>query len=394
MRRRTVCAAWVALALALPCAAQDEPAAASLRTKDAAVAGADRAIAYLVATQHPDGSWGSRSTDSLFDKGFAAETYYCYQMGAHALGVLALRRAPETAERRVALEKSVRWLSTAEMPLRGSNWDNDAVWAWLYGTVAMTEIARDPRFANDDWRGPIAQRGMEFVRWLEKNQVPDGGFGYYDDPIYTQRPKWATSFSTSAVLPALAVAMQLGWAQDPETATRAARYIQKCRLPNGAYEYDLNPIPRVRGGEEINNVRGSLGRIQACNWALSQFGDASVTTERIRDGVKLFFEHHKFLAVARMRPIPHEAYYANAGYFFYFGHFYCSQTIEMLPTEEREPFREQLREKLLLTQRKDGSFCDFQSTSYMTTSSTAFSAMALLAGIELPKPASAAEGAR
>jgi hypothetical protein len=145
-------------------------------------------------------------------------------MGAHALGVLALRRAPETAERRAALEKSVRWLATAQMPLRGSNWDNDAVWAWLYGTVAMTEIARDPRFANDDWRGPVAQRGMEFVRWLEKNQVPDGGFGYYDDPIYTQRPKWATSFSTSAVLPALAVAMQLGWAQDPETAARAARF--------------------------------------------------------------------------------------------------------------------------------------------------------------------------
>jgi hypothetical protein len=188
--------------------------------------------------------------------------------------------------------------------------------------------------------------------------------------------------------------MQLGWAQDPETAARAARYIQKCRLPNGAYEYDLNPIPRVRGGEEINNVRGSLGRIQACNWALAQFGDASVTTEVVRDGVKLFFEHHKFLAVACMRPIPHEAYYANAGYFFYFGHFYCSQTIEMLPAEEREPFREQLREKLLLTQRKDGSFCDFQSTSYMTTSSTAFSAMALLAGLESPKPATATEGAR
>jgi Prenyltransferase and squalene oxidase repeat len=387
-------AAHLALCLALPCFAQNDAANESLRTKAAAIAGADRALAFLVSTQHPDGSWGSKSTDSLFDDGFAAETYYCYQMGAHSLAVLALRRAPETQDRRAALEKSVRWLSTAVMPLRGSNWDNDAVWAWLYGTVAMTEIARDPRFANDDWRGPVAKRGMEFVRWLEKNQVPDGGFGYYDDPIYTQRPKWATSFSTSAVLPALAVAMQLGWAQDPETAARAARYIQKCRLPNGAYEYDLNPIPRVRGGEEINNVRGSLGRIQACNWALAQFGDASITTDRIRDGVKLFFEHHKFLAVARMRPVPHEAYYANAGYFFYFGHFYCSQTIELLPSEEREPFREQLREKLLLTQRKDGSFCDFQSTSYMTTSSTAFSALALLAGIEAQKPSQAAERAR
>ena len=139
--------------------------------------------------------------------------------------------------------------------------------------------------------------------------------------------------------------------------------------------------PRVHGGEEINNVRGSLGRIQVSNWALHQFGDKDTTVDRIRTGVEQFFEHHRFLAVARMRPVPHEAYYANAGYFFYFGHFYCSQTIELLPEAEREGFHVQLREKLLLTQRRDGSFCDFQGTSYMTTSSTAFAAMALLAGL-------------
>jgi len=381
-------ATLAALAFVPVAAAQESKptSAASLRTREAARAGADRALAFLVSSQHPDGSWASKSTDSLFDDGFAAETYYCYQMGAHCLATLALRRAPETPERRAALDKAVRWLTKATMPLRGSNWDNDAVWAWLYGTVAMTEVARDPRFMTDDWRGPVAQRGMEFVRWLEKNQVPDGGFGYYDDPINTQRPKWATSFSTSAVLPALGIAMQLGWSQDPETAARAARYVKKCRLPNGAYEYDLNPIPRVRGGEEINNVRGSLGRIQVCNWALAQAGDESVTTERMREGLVQFFEHHKFLAVARMRPLPHEAYYANAGYFFYFGHFYCGEVIELLPEGEREPFREQLREKLLETQRKDGSFCDFQNTSYMTTSSTGFAAMALLAGLGEAKP--------
>lgn len=362
----------------------------------AGTAGADRALAFLVANQNPDGSWGSHSTDSLFDAGFATETYYCYQMGAHCLATLALRRAPETKERRAALDKAVRWLVTTAMPLRGSNWDNDAVWAWLYGTVATTELYRDPRFQQDEWRGQVAFRGKEFVHWLESNQVPDGGFGYYDDPVYTRRPKWATSFSTSAVLPALGVAMQLGWAKDPETAARAASYIRRCRLPNGAYEYDLNPIPRVRGGEEINNVRGSLGRIQVCNWALHAFGDATLTIDAIRTGVAQFFEHHRFLAVARMRPFPHEAYYANAGYFFYFGHFYCSQTIELLPEAEQEAWHAQLRQKLLETQRQDGSFCDFQGTSYMTTSSTAFAAMALLAGLPAAdaKPASPVESAK
>ena len=348
---------------------------------EAARAGTDRALAFLVATQNQDGSWGSHSADSQFDAGFATETYYCFQMGAHCLAVLALRRAPETQERRAALDKGVRWLVTTALPMRGSNWDNDAVWAWLYGTVAATELQGDPRFQSDEWRAPVVQRGKEFVHWLERNQVPGGGFGYYDDPTFSRRPKWATSFATSAVLPALGVAMQLGWCSDPDTAERASSYIRRCRLPSGAYEYDLNPIPRVHGGEEINNVRGSLGRIQVSNWALHQFGDKDTTVDRIRTGVEQFFEHHRFLAVARMRPVPHEAYYANAGYFFYFGHFYCSQTIELLPEAEREGFHVQLREKLLLTQRRDGSFCDFQGTSYMTTSSTAFAAMALLAGL-------------
>lgn len=357
-------------------------AADDLGSPAAAAAGAARAIDFLVRTQHADGGWGSRSTDSLFDSGFATETYYCYQMGAHALATLALRRAPSTPERLAALERAVQWLVGAAMPLRGSNWDNDAVWAWLYGTVAMTELQQDPRFQGDRWQTKVAARGREFVRWLEKNQVPDGGFGYYDDPIYSRRPKWATSFATSAVLPALGIALQLGWAEDREIAARAARYIKRCRLPNGAYEYDLNPIPRLTGGEHINNVRGSLGRIQVCNWALHAAGDADTDVARIRTGVEQFFRHHEFLQVARMRPIPHEAYYANAGYFYFFGHFYCSQAINLLPAAEREDFHRQLRPHLLKPQRADGSSCDFQDTSYMTTSSTAFSAMALLAGLE------------
>lgn len=384
----------LAAALLLAAAgAQDEAPKPDLSTVAAGAAGADRALAFLVANQHPDGSWGTRSTDSLFDAGFATETYYCWQVGAHCLATLALRRAPETKERLEALDKAVRWLVTTAMPMRGTNWDNDAVWAWLYGTVATTELYQDSRFQGDEWRGQVAFRGKEFVHWLERNQVPGGGFGYYDDPTYSRRPKWATSFSTSAVLPALGVAMQLGWAQDQETMARAASYVRRCRLPNGAYEYDLRPIPRVRGGEEINNVRGSLGRIQVCNWALHQAGDKDLTVDAIRTGVERFFEHHRFLSVARMRPVPHEAYYHNAGYFFYFGHFYCSQTIELLPEAEQEKWHAQLRQKLLETQRQDGSFCDFQGTSYMTTSSTAFSAMALLAGLPAPAPKASNEEA-
>jgi hypothetical protein len=82
-----------------------------------------------------------------------------------------------------------------------------------------------------------------------------------------------------------------------------------------------------------------------------------------------------------MRPVPHEAYYANAGYFFFFGHYYCGLAIELLPPADREGFRQQLRQKLIETQRVDGSYCDFLGSSYMVTSSTAFATLGLLAGL-------------
>ena len=183
------------------------------------------------------------------------------------------------------------------------------------------------------------------------------------------------------MVPALDVASKLGWLSDASTHERAVAFVRRCRLPNGAYEYDLNPVPRLTGGEHINDVKGSLGRIQVCNWALRQAGEPTVTDAVIRRGVEQFFEHHRFLAVARMRPVPHEAYYMNAGYFFYFGHYYCGLAIELLPAVEREPFREQLRTKLLATQRPDGSYCDFLGSSYMVSASTAFATLAMQVGL-------------
>jgi hypothetical protein len=374
-----------------PLAAQDPtpaaPAAApaidpaELRTPAAAQAAVDRALAWFVATQNPDGSWGSKSCESTFEMTFSVETHYAWAVAAHALAVMSLLAADETPERRAALDKAVRWLVDCRMTKRGSNWDNDAVWGWLYGAVATVAVAQDPRFDTDDWRAAVHHRGREFVGWLQKNQEPLGGFGYYDDPPYTQRPKWGTSFSTAAVVPALDFAAHLGWLPDTTTGDRAAEYVRRCRLPNGAYSYDLTPVPRLRGGEHINQVKGSLGRIQVGNWALRRAGDDSVTDAHIRTGLQQFFEHHRFLHVARMRPIPHEAYYANAGYFFYFGHYYCGLVVEELPVDEREPWRQQLREKLLQTQRANGTYCDFLDSSYMIVSSTAFATLALQAGL-------------
>jgi hypothetical protein len=140
-------------------------------------------------------------------------------------------------------------------------------------------------------------------------------------------------------------------------------------------------VARITGGEHINRIKGSLGRIQVCNWGRAAAGDPRVTHDRIREGLEAFFEHHKFLDAARMRPIPHEAYYANAGYFYFFAHYYAAQAINLLPPEEREAWHARLRPHLAKTIRADGSTSDFLSSSYMILASTSYLSMALDLGL-------------
>ena len=244
----------------------------------------------------------------------------------------------------------------------------------------MVAAARDARFQGDKWKSRVAARGAEFYALLEHNQEPHGGWGYYEGPVVSQRPTWATSFATACVVPALVRARELGWSIDPQVIERATRYLESCHLPSGAYTYDLAPIPWV-GGESINDVKGSLGRIQVCNWALRRAGVKKVTDDSIREGLSAFFEHHKFLDVGRMRPIPHEAYYYVAAYFYMFGHCYAAQVINELPEAERAAWHQQLRAHLVKIQWADGSSLDFPNMSCMQIAGTSFSILALQAGL-------------
>ena len=357
-------------------------ATAQAPTEADARAARDRALAFLVTTQRDDGGFSRLTLEQIHEETYSVETFHAWGIAAHALACEALLRAPESPERRVALDRGLRWFSACRTPLRGSDWDNDAVWSWLYGVVLGTAVAADERFVGTELGADVAAKSRVFLDALVRNQVPTGGFGYYDDPPYTRRPKWATSFCTALVLPALEKAMSLGWLADPGVAARARRYVLDCRLPNGAFAYDLRPVPRSFAGESIDTVKGALGRIQVCHWALTEVGDASVSADDVRRGLGLFFAHHEFLATARMRPIQHEGNYANAGYFFLFGHEYAGRAIEALPETERAPWRQKFWAELLPTQRASGAFCDFLVSRYTVVAGTAMAALGLGAGLD------------
>lgn len=342
----------------------------------------DRAIAWLVREQHEDGSWAYPTPDHLGDFGYAWETYAAYRLAADALACEALRVAPETPDRRAALERGLAWLAEQRPLQRGADWDVDATWGSLYGYVVLVSAALDGRFDAEPWAPRLRESALRFWNDLAVRQTREGGWAYYDDPPFTLRPTWATSFCTALVLPSLIrgraeLALPIG----AERVERATEYLRRCALPNGAFAYDLNPVPQPYGGLHIDQVKGSLGRIQVCHVALARAGVGWVTADRVREGLAAFFEHHRMLDFARTRPIPHEGPYRNAGYFYLFAHYYAAQAIELLPEGEREGWHRKLRPHVIKTMATDGSTSDFLTASYQLVAGTSYAALALSIGL-------------
>ena len=285
----------------------------------------ERALNFLVTSQRENGSWGIGAPESTLELGFALETYYSWQLASQGLVCLALASAPETPEIRASLDKAIEFLCSTRMSTRASDWDVDYVWTAVYGFSAIVDLLGDARLARGPQTQALEKRGKEFLEVLLSHQALSGGWAYYDDPPFDRVPTWATSFTTAVVIPAMIKARdQRGWHIPPKVIERAVTYVQRCAMPGGAYSYDLTPVPRIRGVEHINLVEGSLGRIQVCNWALAVAGDPHITVDVLRDGLELLFTNHAFLDHVRTRPIPHEGFHSNAGYFYFFAHYYAA----------------------------------------------------------------------
>lgn len=367
------------------------PAAAARPARADVQASIDRGVAWLRSHQEADGSFGS-PRNAMFNAEFA--TYYTYVAWTYATtGLCAMTLceagdlAPDGADRK-ALDRAIDYLLANSELRRISEWDTDNVWGYVYGVQTFARLLRAPALADDPRRPRMIEVANRLIAHLTRWQTPVGGWAYYDTDATTIPPVWATSFTTAVCVIGLHEAKQAGLAVDEKVLAKAVDAVAHSRLPNGAYDYSINTISDPVGLEFINQVKGSLGRIQVGNVALCKSG--RLDARDVQWGVEQFFEHHRFLAVGRKKPIPHESWYAVAAYFFLFGHYYASEAIDLLPPEARARFAPKLQEKLLEIQEPEGSFWDFHISDYTRSYGTAFAVLALQRTLRASPPPAAA----
>lgn len=337
-------------------------------------------VEFLIRDQNPNGSWGSaRQTKGLNIYAPAPGAHDAFRCAVTAMAISALIESghcDEAGEAADSLERGTAYLLEHLPRVRRA--DATAiynVWTHAYGIQALVDL--HPR-VDEETQARIVEIINGQVDRLGRYESVDGGWGYYDFRIGAARPaSSAISFTTATVLVAFHEAKTIEGVVIPEKMVeRAIDSINRQRKSDHSYLYGEYLKARPLYG--INRPGGSLGRTQACNYALRIWGDGGITDEIVMEWLERLGDRNGWLDIGRKRPVPHEAWFAVAGYFYYYGHFYAACNLEFLSEKEAAPYREMLIGILLDLQESDGSWWDFPFYSYHQPYGTAFAVMSLV----------------
>ncbi len=337
-----------------------------------------RGVDFLLKRQNANGSWGSvaitRPGEVLAP---VPGAHHAFRAAVTGLCISALIETggdrPEVAG---ALDRAEAWLFEQLPRVRRA--DPEVFynsWAHAYAIQALVRLLE--RQPDDEMRRrKIRELIAQQIDMLDRYEVVDGGWAYYDFEARTRTPSGSTiSFVTATVLVALDEARRVGAEVPDRLIERARASILRQRKPDFSYLY--GEYLKDRPMREINRPSGSLGRSQACNLALRRWGDPLVTDAVLTEWLDRLVVRNGWLDMGRKRPIPHESWCQVAGYFFYYGHYYAALCIEELPAERRAPYQDQLAGLLIQRQERDGSWWDFPLYDYHQQYGTAFALMSL-----------------
>jgi len=339
-----------------------------------------RGVDFLVSHQNANGSWGGPTrTKGLNIYAPLPGAHHAFRAGASGLALSGLIDAADSRpEVAAAIEKAGAW-AAAELPkLRRADLTTTYnSWGHAYGLRSITRLyqrEKDP-VKKAEW----LRLGQQQVDLANRYEDVNGGWGYLDlfDELATKKPSGLpTSFTTATVLLSMAEAREvMGVKLDDKLVKHAITSIKLQRTPDFAYTYSFPH--RMHPRNDINRPAGSLSRSQTCNACLRVFGDKTVNDEVLTTWADRFLAREGFISNGRKRPVPHEAPFKIAGYFYYYGIYYFTESANLLPKEKHTAYAKRLATILLERQEKDGSWWDYPLYDYHQAYGTGYTLMAL-----------------
>lgn len=351
-----------------------------LATPEAIAKSITRGVDFLIADQNKNGSWGSAThTKNINIYAPIPGAHHAYRAGATGLALSGLIDSGDTRpETTAAIEKCAAW-SIENLPKlrRADQTTTYNIWGHAYGLRSFIRL--NEREQNPEKKALYKKLAQQQVDLANRYEDINGGFGYLDiyDEFTSQHPSGiTTSFGSATVLLAMHEGREkLGLTLNDKVVGTSLDSIKRQQFPDKSYAYSHGHIMYPR--RPINRPAGSLARSQACNAALRDFGREGITDEVIIQWADRFLTREGFLSIARKRPQPHDIHFQISGYFYYYGVYYFTESVRLLPPEKQKHYAERLAALILSKQEKDGSWWDYPLYDYHQPYGTGYCLMAL-----------------
>jgi hypothetical protein len=296
-----------------------------------------------VAMQEPNGEWPYEGVYRV-----RGQIPIGYRVGGTAIvaGTL-LHAAPEDGEARAAVQKALAYiLKDLPDPLMAPSTANVydvRIWGQAYALEFLCQ-ARAAKIVGAHAEA-VDAAVRQLVDTVVAEEIPGGGWNYASHGRHA-------SFVTAPLTQALLLARAQGEKVPDEVLERARQVLEASRTSAGAFAYSGT----ARGRASDDALPGSVARSAICETTLVLLGSGS--GEAIQGALDAFYKHWDELEKRRKKTGTHEGPYHIAPYYFYYGHRYAAQAIQMLPEALRPAERDRLLKTILKTRDEDGTWND------------------------------------
>jgi hypothetical protein len=161
--------------------------------------------------------------------------------------------------------------------------------------------------------------------------------------------EYENAFATGAVLQEVLAAKAAGASVPTEITDKAAQALISARVKNGAYVYG-----GAAGEKAVTKLKDAAGRMPVCEGTLFQLGRSDL--DKVRFSMQNFWDNMKNLEGVRRNDFHSDG--ELGGFFFFHAVFHASETMRLLPEEERAAHKQRFLALLQQIPELDGSFLD------------------------------------